>query len=544
MHGKELHQLVAEIMVVLAAGLFSGVVCRRLNVSLLVGYLVVGALIGNGALGLISDSEHNLEVLAEAGVLFLLFSVGIEFSVDQLQKIGHTMLLGGTTQMLLVALPLMLICRLFGLSWPAAALSGFAGALSSTILVFKALSEVGQATAQHGRLAIGILLFQDIALIPLLLLVPLLTGKGPTPDAMTYALLAVKSLLFVGCVWGVRQLLSRFIIVPLVQLRSVELVALFAVCLLGFTGLGAEVFGLPPAIGALAAGLMLSGQRLSQQADSVLLPFREMFSVVFFVTLGMLLRPFEFFAEPLLLLCGFAAMIALKTGAATVALRFTGLDWQSAFGMGLGMSQLGEFAFLLVAKGVAEGLIDRVNYNRMLFIAMCSLLATPVLLRRGLKFVAAEWNEATATVEVHRPPDSRPLALVIGLGPIGQRVVQWLTATNFQVNLIDLSPVNLYRFAQEGHSTFSGDAADLRILKLADVEHAALAVVTVPRDDIALQIIASLKQVRPDLNIFARCRFEASVTAFEAAGATAVVSEEIEAGHRLTEICERSIRMD
>jgi monovalent cation:H+ antiporter-2, CPA2 family len=461
MHGEELHQLVAEIMVVLAAGLFSGVVCRRLNISLLVGYLVVGAVIGNGALGLVVDSERNLEVLAEAGVLFLLFSVGIEFSIDQLQKISRYMLIGGTTQMLLVAIPLLLVCRLFGLSWPAAALAGFAGALSSTILVFKALSEVGQATAQHGRLAISILLFQDVALVPLLLLVPLLTGTGPTPNAMTYVLLVGKSLLFLGCVWGLRQVVTRFVIGQLVELRSVELVALFAVCLLGFTGLVAELFGLPPAIGALAAGVMLSGQRLSQQADTVLLPFREMFSVVFFVTLGMLLRPFEFFTEPLLLIGGFAAMIVLKTGAASVALRLTGLDWKSAFGMGLGLSQLGEFSFLLVAKGVAEGLIDRVNYNRMLFIAMCSLLATPVLLRQGLKFVAQEWNENTATVDVHRPPDRRPLALVIGLGPIGQRVVQWLTESNFQANLIDLSPVNLYRFAQEGLSTFSGGCGGL-----------------------------------------------------------------------------------
>ena len=360
----------------------------------------------------------------------------------------------------------------------------------------------------------------------------------------TYLLLALKSATFLACVYGVRFLMTKYVIQELVRLRSVELVALFAVCLLGCTGFAAVALGLPAAIGALAAGVMLSGQRLSQQADTVLLPFREMFSVVFFVTLGMLLQPFAFFSEPFLLVAGFVAMISLKTLAAAVALRITGLDWKSALGMGLGLSQLGEFSFLLLANGLAKGLIDPVNYNRMLFIAMCSLVATPVLLRQGLKLVAQDWNSSMQPIDMKPVDDSHPLALVIGLGPIGQRIVRWLRGTNFQVHLLDLSPVNLYSYAQQGHPTFAGDAAEERLLRLAGADRASLAIITVPQDQVALQILGSLRHMRPDLTIFVRCRFEANVTVFEGAGATAVVSEEVSAGLRMTDVCEMLIRMD
>jgi CPA2 family monovalent cation:H+ antiporter-2 len=541
MHGEVVRGLIVDIMIVLASGLVAGMICRRLNISMLIGYLTVGVLIGHGGLGLIADRDHYLEELAHAGALFLLFSVGIEFSVDHLRKMSRYIVVGGSLQMILVAVPLVIACRIDGLSWPAAALAGSAGALSSTILVFKALSEVGQATAPHGRRAMGILLFQDLALVPMLLLVPLLTGTGESPDVMTFVLLAAKSVLFLVCVYVTRIITSRFLIDLVAGLRSVEVVTLFAVCLLGFAGLLADLVGLPSAVGALAAGVILSGQRLSQQADTVLLPFREMFSVVFFVTLGMLLEPTAFLAEPLLLTVGFLAMVSLKTGAATVALRATGLDWKSSFGMGMGLSQLGEFSFLLVATGVSAGLIDAKNYNRMLFIAIASLIATPQLLRRGLRLVTNEWNEAVGGEEVLAFSDERPLALVVGLGPIGQRAVGWLTAANYHVCLVDLSPVNLYRYAQQGFHTVAGDAADQRILDLAHIERAAIVLVTVPRDDIALQVIASVKQARPDLVIFARCRFAANVPNFEKAGATAVISEEVEAAHRFEELCERQL---
>ena len=177
---------IVDLLIVLAAGLVSGIVCKRIGVSLLAGYLIVGAVIGNSVLGLVSQENHELEYLARAGALFLLFSVGIEFSLEELVRLSRYFLVGGAVQMLAVALPLSAICLAFGMPWNGAILAGFAGALSSTVLVFKGLAEWGQTASPHGRRAIGILLFQDVALVPLMLLIPLLTEAGTPPSIASY----------------------------------------------------------------------------------------------------------------------------------------------------------------------------------------------------------------------------------------------------------------------------------------------------------------------------------------------------------------------
>jgi CPA2 family monovalent cation:H+ antiporter-2 len=222
-----------DLLIVLAAGLLAGAACKRLGVSPLVGYLVVGGLIGNGALGLVTQENHELEYLARTGALLLLFSVGIEFSIEELFRLSRYFLIGGTVQMMLVAVPLTATCMAFGMTWNAAILAGTAGALSSTILVFKALAEWGQTATPHGRRAIGILLFQDVALVPLMLLVPLLTNTGQPPSVAAYAVLVGKSLIFVAGVVLLRQVIRRWIVSMLAQLRSVEIALLFALSLLG-----------------------------------------------------------------------------------------------------------------------------------------------------------------------------------------------------------------------------------------------------------------------------------------------------------------------
>ena len=187
---------------------------------------------------------------------------------------------------------------------------------SSTVLVFKALSEWGHSSLPHGRRAIGILLFQDAALIPLLLLVPLLTGTGEAAGPIKYVLLAVTSLLFVGAVVGLRYVLAQWVIPLFASYRSPELVVLFTLVSLGGVTLAAYTVGLPPAIGAFAAGLMFSGNRWTRQIDALVLPFRETFAVVFFVSLGLLFEPRLVWSEPLVMLAGLAGLIAVKASAA------------------------------------------------------------------------------------------------------------------------------------------------------------------------------------------------------------------------------------
>ena len=472
--------LVADLLIVLASGLVAAAVCKRLGASLLVGYLVVGAIVGQGGLRWI-ESHHQLEILAEAGALLLLFAVGIEFSVDQLRQLSRYFTVGGATQMLLVAGPLAIAAKLAGLPWNAALLIGAAAALSSTVLVFRALAELGQTASPHGQRAIGVLLFQDVALVPLLLVVPMLTGQGEAPNASTYILLAAKSTLFVVGVIVVRWTIGQWIVDRLAAMRSVELVVLFALCVLGGFGWGAHQLGLPAAVGSLAAGIALSGNRLSHQIDSIVLPFRETFAAVFFVTLGMLLQPIAFVHEPLLLSGALIGALALKTGAATVALRLVGLRWKAALGMGMGLAQLGEFSFLLVGEGVAEGLISAEHFNRLLFVALGSLILTPLLLRWGLPLTEdGEVEQTLSQKPSDTTPSTSPRAIVVGLGPIGRQVASRLETDGLEVCLIDYSPVNLYAFAQLGFRTVAGDAREPAILRKAHIEKCRLVVVCVP----------------------------------------------------------------
>ncbi|MFC1597771.1 cation:proton antiporter [Planctomycetota bacterium] len=532
--------LVYDLFVILTVGLISGIVSKRLGFSMLVGYLLAGAVVGQGGFGLVAEGAEEIEYLAHAGALLLLFAIGIEFSLEELVRLSRYFFVGGSVQMMLVATPVALACVLFGVSWRAALVIAAATALSSTVLVFRALAEWGETASPQGRRAIGILLFQDVALVPLMLLVPLLAGKEQGPQVWAYLLLALNSILFVAAVLVLRKVFARWVVPMLSNLRSVELVILFGlVVLVGFC-LGAAAAGLPPALGAFAAGLALSGNRLTGQVDALILPYRESFGVVFFVSLGTLFDVRVLTESPVLLCTGLLAVLILKTGAATIALRITRLPWHAAAGMGLGLAQLGELSFVLLSEGQHANLISDIDYNRMLFVAMGTLLLTPQLLKCGLRWTR-RWPQFDDSVEeCHGAlPPAPEEAIVIGLGPMGRQAASQLETMGIDVCLLDLSPVNLHAYAQQGFRTVSGDGGDPEVLNRADAAHARLAVVCVPDDRIALQIVKTLCRLNPRCAVVVRCRYQSNTSALEKAGAQSVISEEVEASGALLRLLDR-----
>lgn len=518
--------LAHDLFVILAVGLVACLLCRRLNLSGLIGYLLTGIVIGKGGLGLVVDTDHEIEKLAELGVFLLLFAIGLEFSIVDLRRLGKSILLGGSIQMLLVAVPIMLVFGLIGESWRAAWLIGAAVAFSSTVLVFKALSERGDANTPHGRRAIGILLFQDAALIPLLLLVPLLTGTEAKTHWIDYLQLAVSSVGFVASIIALRRLLSSHVIAWLARSRSLELIILFTlVSLVGIT-LAAHSLGLPPSIGAFAAGLVFSGNRWTPQIDAIMLPFREVFSAIFFVSLGLLVRPALLLESPVRLAVLFILLIAVKTIAAMLALRSTGQNWRTSLGMGLGLSQVGEFAFVLAIIGVEADLIEPDTYETMALLATLSLAATPILIRLGLLLTRGDGTESEAGKQ---PVVESGHVIVIGAGPIGKIVVDRLLSTDEETTLIDLSPVNLHEFDQRGVRTIAGDASNPAILKLAGIGQAKQIVVSVPDDGTARSIVEQIRAMATDVQLIVRCRYRASIEMLRSAGADIVISEEEQA---------------
>jgi len=532
-------RLVADLVIILSAGLAAGIVCRRLGVSVLVGYLVAGTLVGGGALGLTSEKSHELHYLAEAGALLLLFSIGIEFSLDELARLKRYFLLGGSAQMVLVGVPATLVSHALGLAWAAAILVGSAAALSSTVLVFKALEEWGQVATPHGRRATGILLFQDVALVPLMLLVPLLTGAESRPGWEAWAVLAANSVLFVLAVVVVRWLLARWIVPLLAAMRSRELVILFTMAGLGGASLAAYGIGLPPALGAFAAGLILSGNRLTAQVDALILPFRETFAAVFFVGLGTLMRFDVLVERPLLAAAALGGVLVLKTAAAAAALRMVGLAWRAALAMGLGLSQMGELSFMLLSAGVGRGVVAQSTYELMLFVALGTLIATPQLVKFGLRTTGSgPGDEAPSRDRPGRPTAPIQHAVIIGLGPVGRQIASRLETTGVNVCLVDLNPINLYPFAQQGFRTVTGNAANRETLQRAEVEACSLVVMTVPDDRTARQIVATIRTINRGCTILVRCRYVLNRAAIEKAGATAVMAEEEEASGALLRLLE------
>ena len=537
-----LAKIVFELLIVLAAGFVAGAVCKRIGVSMLAGYLISGVVLGSAILGPLHEKTPEMEYLAEAGVLLLLFSIGVEFSLADLLRMARALMVGGTAQMVLVAVPVAISASLVGRPWQAAVLIGAAVAFSSTVLVFHALEEWGQTTSPHGRRAIGILLYQDAAVVPLVLLIPFLTTGAQAPHVTAFGLLAVKSLGFLTAIPIGRWLIVRWLAPWLSGLRSVELLILFTIVVLGSAALAAYHLDLPPMVGAFGAGLMLNGNRLTRQIESVILPFRETFAAVFFVSLGTLIHFETLLAMPLACLGTLVAVLLLKTSAAAVALRLAGLPWKASLGMGLGLAQIGEFAFVLLVAGLSQGVIGPAGYDLMMFVAVVTLIVTPQLLKIGLRL--AERSPLVEREIAIRPAldrDRIPRATVVGIGPVGSQIASRLEIVGYDVCLVDLSPVNLHPFAQEGFRTVVGDGAERSVAERADVGHSSLVAVTVPDDPSAMRIVSTVRRLNPKATLLVRCRFQASSARLRAAGATEVFSDEAEMAGRFSAWLERRI---
>jgi CPA2 family monovalent cation:H+ antiporter-2 len=525
--------VIYDLLVILAAGLVAAVVCRRLRFPVLIGYILAGVLISAGGLGVTEGRSEQISQLAEAGVFLLLFAIGLEFSLDELLALGRHLFIGGSVQMALVAGPVAAALWALDTDWQTALLLAAAVAFSSTVLVFKTLAEWGRTSTPAGRRAIGILLFQDVALVPLLLVVPMLTG-GNAPGTADFIMLAATSLLFVVSVVVLRRLLALWLIPHLVSHRSPELVVLGAVVVLGGVTFAAYRIGLPPAVGAFAAGLMLSGNRWTAQFDALVMPFRETFAVVFFVSLGLLLDPQILLTEPLNLLGLLLAVLAIKALAAVIALRLTRLPWRASLATGIGLAHIGEFAFVLVAAALQAELLSSETAARFVAVALVSLMLSPLLLRFGLKQTA---QIVTADDDHHRRRGhvtiSPSYSLVIGVGPLGGRVAAHLETTGHEVCVIDRSPLNLQPFEQQGFRAVAGDAADEATLQRGQVRQASLAIVCVPDDSASLDVVRLIHRHNPECQIIVRCRYQSNESPLRKAGASHIISEELQAGEAL-----------
>lgn len=533
---------VEGVLLILTSGLIASLVCRQLGMPTLMGYIATGIAIGPNSLGLIRNTTSDIEHVAEFGVFLLLFSIGLELSTDQLRRSAKFLLIGGPLQMVIVAVPIALLLNWLG--WPAtkAWLIGAACSFSSTVLVFKSLGELGGVGSRSGRGTVAILLFQDAALIPLLLCLPMLVNSGTASNIWWFQALQwlYMSLVTIGFIAGtllLRLFMTHVAIPRIMKHRSPELVVLLAVVVLGSVTLIASKVGLPAAIGAFAAGVILGETRWAEQIDTLILPFREVFSAVFFVSLGLLIDPAAIWLRPLLVVGLIVGLTALKTLAAFVALASTGIRSKNALGPSLALAHVGEFAFVLIMLASAAGVVSKSERHIVLAVAGGTLLLAPLMIRWGFRRVREEPREITDRLGgLAVTSDQAPGAVVIGMGPIGKATASQLETLGYDLACIDQNPLNLQAFAQMGVATIAGDAQSESCLESADIASAKLVIICIPHDEIAVRVTELARQLNSSATIIVRCRYVHTTSLLRQAGATHVISEEANAANQLVQL--------
>ena len=520
------------VLVLLASSVLAVAICRRLRLPAMVGYLATGLALGPHALGLAANRQETQQ-LAEFGVVFLMFSVGLEFSRTKLFAMRRIVFGLGTAQMLSSALITIGIAAAFGASWQAGAALGSIAAMSSTAIVSKLLSDRGELEAVHGRHVLGVLLFQDLAVVPLLVLVPALgqpaSGLGAAlAGALAKATLALALVVIAG------PRLVRGWLGVVARLRSSELfvlnVLLVTLLLAFLTGLA----GLSLVLGAFLAGMLISETEYRYRVEDDIQPFRDVLLGLFFVTVGMMLDVRLVFGHWPLVLGLFALLVGAKATLISVLARAFGDPPGTALRVGLALAQAGEFGFVLLP--LAAGFVSPLLLQALLAAMILSMLGTPFVIaasdRIVLRLSRSEWM--MRSLALHRVATQSMQAdrhvIILGYGRNGQRLARLLDAEGVRYIALDLDPERVRDAALAGDTVVYADSARREALIAAGLSRAAAVVVTFADIDASVRVLSHIHQLSPAVPVIVRARDEADIGRLTQAGAAEVVPEALESG--------------
>jgi CPA2 family monovalent cation:H+ antiporter-2 len=533
--------LALDLIIVLAVATAGGILARWLRLPVIIGYLVGGIAVGPYGFSLVRDLG-TINTLATIGVILLLFTLGLEFSFSQLRQIGRVAILGGTIQIVLTAAVGLAVGQLLGWEMLQAVFFGFLIALSSTMIVLKTLMERGELDSGHGRVMIGILLVQDLSLVPLMIILPAIGGAGGEIwPSLGIAIL--KAVLFIGVmlalgIWGLPWLLRR-----VAGGRSRELFLLTVVILVLAAASGAYFFGLSAAVGAFIAGLLISQSAFARQALADIVPLRDIFGALFFVSLGMLANPNFVLANGTALAVTVAVIIVAKFIICTAIAWFFGYSPKTALFVGLGLIQIGEFSFVLAAMGTQAGIISDYLYSLTVTSAIITMLLTPFALSfasllyrrlsRGGRFsrLAARrpdpgWQDRRWELSGH--------AVICGHGRIGSSLARVLERRNLSYLVIDLDPQVISELRARGVPCIYGDSASPEILAHAQLDKARVLVCTFP-DFISVELATrNALRINPRLDIVARVHRDVDTELLKGIGVSEIVRPEFEASLEIT----------
>ncbi|HKQ58011.1 MAG TPA: cation:proton antiporter [Candidatus Eisenbacteria bacterium] len=545
--------VLGELVVLAAIALAVVMLFRRVRLPAAIGFIATGVMAGPGGLGLIGDPEL-VRTLAEFGVVLLLFTVGLELSLQDLGRIGRFGFLAGALQIVLTMALVAGILVAVGLHPARAIFFGLLLALSSTALVLKLLSDRLELTSPHGRLVTGILVIQDLMVVPCAIVVPwlgrwvgredLIAGPGATsPSAVAAAAPAGvggwRSFIVLAVV-AIAFLLARraapWILARVARARSPE-AFLFGVVLVALGGAWLTSWaGLSLALGAFLGGLILARSDLKSRIAADVLPFREAFSSVFFITIGMQLMPRLLVDQPLLVLASTVGLVGAKLGGALVAMRLARVPWRVAFASALCLAQVGEFSFVLAQAGQPHGLLGAIGGQAFFAGAVFSLMLTPLLVERAPELALAlgrriagggEAPEGAAPEDGDVPPPTSHV-VIAGFGLNGRNVARVLRAVRIPHLIVDLDADALQAAVAEGSRALVGDIANPHIQKHAGVPGARVLVLALSDPTATRHACHLARTLSRNVHIIVRTRYVSEIDELHRLGANQIIPEEFE----------------
>jgi CPA2 family monovalent cation:H+ antiporter-2 len=521
--------ILRELIILLAVSLPITYLFHRAKLPALVGFLITGVLIGPYGAAIITETRV-VERLADIGVVLLLFTVGIEFSIADIVKSGRQLLIGGSMQVLLTLALITGIAFAFHFPLPQALFFGFLASLSSTAIVLKMYSDRAELDTAHGRLATGILLFQDMAVVPMMLLLPVLgeaSAAGVVTPLSVLISLGKAVLGLLGVYVAARQVVP-FLLHQVIRLKNREMFFLLVVLLCLGTAWITYSLGLSLALGAFLAGLIISESEYSHHIVAEIMPFRDYFASIFFISIGMLLHTEYFGANWHMLLMMTMLLAMAKTGLVFAAAKALRYPTRSALLSGLGLAQIGEFSFLLAQQGETRGLITGDVFQMFVNTSILSMLATPFIIQAGPWFMARLYEGSSESEEKQSACTLTGHTIIAGYGLNGQNLARTLKATHIPYVILEVNADTIRKARKEGEPIIYGDITRRDVFLRAGAECAKVIVFAIS-DHAATRIaVRMVRQMNSGIYILVRTRFAVEVDELTRLGADQVIPEEFE----------------
>ena len=527
-------EILKDLVIVLGAAVLVVALLQRARVPSIAGFILTGVLAGPTALGLIK-STHQVEILAEVGVILLLFGIGLELSLDRLRRLWKAILLGGSVQVGVTVACAAALGYWSGLPRGSALFLGCVVAVSSTAVVLRGLAARGELDAPHGRLAIGILVFQDLCVIPMILALPFLAGHGGSAGDMLVTV-GTAVLILAGVLVAARFIVPRLLgFVVMTRQRELFVLTVFLICF--GTAWVVSLAGISLALGAFLAGLVVAGSEFRHQALSDLIPAREIFASLFFVSVGMLLDLSGIMAN---LLPTAILLVAVLMGKFVIVLGtalLLRLPLRVSILSAAALCQIGEFSFVLLGAAAGTGLLGAKLSQSLLVTIILSMMLTPVALAFSPHLASSAaripWLNRKLGAEPPGVDDQEPHGnhvIVAGYGLTGRELCRVLRDSGAAYVALDANPDNVRAARADGHRAVLGDVTQAEVLEELGSAHARLVVVSINDARATEFAIRKIREIAPELPVIVRTLYEIDEKALLAAGATRVVTAEVTAG--------------